>query len=702
MNGPLLLFLTIIIGFILWMFVFDILFPKSGSCRKTREGLESAELYPSSINDLRQIYGNIYFDTLNGNVLDITRTETVTTTTTTPVSDATTPTNGEPAPEPASETDATTPTNGSPAPAPAPAPETDATTPTNGEVTKITTKINMIYSRDKGGKVDISKYIISGDSIVSATASADTISSSYDQFSFTTQNKINVFYIAWDTETYIHVIDLENPVANQKTVPQNVMTFVYDKTGTVGSTKSIPYTGSMISINTQAYTPNISDNRMHVVPLYDYSKSLYKIVDKLFYDVTNGSLITQEPNGFNVYERKTQSVNSCATPSPVYLALDSAEPKTGTSASIIDVGFTSWVLQTNNFLVLYIGNGKKTIVSVLNKQTNANEYSFVNTVRYFANGTVDNGTSLTNLFMGPKGYENHYVDGMDKDMLLMFLFDNQLSERELYEKMNNPLSDYYKWVEYWNASAGTDLYSKRPSSEYILKSQIVPPVCPKCPSCPSVGVCTTCGGNGGSGTQVTEKVVPGPAPAPAPATSPAPAPASGTASTRSSNGVSGFLKDTGSGVKELVKETGSGVKEVAYDTVRGTKTVARDVYGEVKDVAGDVYGEAKGIAGGVYGEAKGIAGGVYGEAKDIAGDVYGGVKGLLSRNPVNINAIQTKYGPNVQNRYDPISRGTPRFGVYSTAPQTEGSDHMTYFGALQPKGDANYIPVTADFSAFRK
>ena len=38
------------------------------------------------------------------------------------------------------------------------------------------------------------------------------------------------------------------------------------------------------------------------------------------------------------------------------------------------------------------------------------------------------------------------------------------------------------------------------SEDYILKTQIVPPVCPSCPSCPKEVTCTNCGGQGGSGT----------------------------------------------------------------------------------------------------------------------------------------------------------------------------------------------------------
>jgi hypothetical protein len=434
---------------------------------------------------------------------------------------------------------------------------------------------------------------------------------------------------------------------------------------------------------------------------------LYKIVDKLFYDVTNGGFITEEGNGMNIYERKTQSAGGCATPTPLYISMEKTEPRSGTSTTIIDVGFCTWALQTGNFLIVYIGNGKKTIVTVLNMQTNSKEYSFVNTVRYLANGTLDTGSSLSALYTGLGGgynqYNIHNVSNTDLDMQMLFMQMyggggmgpdmgsgmGQGMGSGMGGKSHNPLSDYYKWVEYWNHTAGTDLYSKRPGSEYILKSQIVPPVCPTCPSCPKSGVCTTCGGNGGSGTQGTKSD-------------------STSASSPASNGVSGFLKDTGSGVKDFVQDAGSEAKEIGYDVAGGAKEVVGDVYGEAKDVAGDVVGGAKDVVGGakdavgdVYGEAKDVVGDVYGEAKGVVGDVFGGVKGLFGKNPANVGAIQTGAGAAGAGARGTGGAGGQPFGVYSTAPNTEGSDHMTYFGALQPKGDANYIPVTADFSAFR-
>jgi len=48
------------------------------------------------------------------------------------------------------------------------------------------------------------------------------------------------------------------------------------------------------------------------------------------------------------------------------------------------------------------------------------------------------------------------------------------------------LDDYLKW------------------SNYMLKTEVVPPVCPACPSCNAGGVCSDCGGNGGCGTKAPD------------------------------------------------------------------------------------------------------------------------------------------------------------------------------------------------------
>jgi len=155
-------------------------------------------------------------------------------------------------------------------------------------------------------------------------------------------------------------------------------------------------------------------------------------------------------------------------------------------------------------------------------------------------------------------------------------------------------------------------------------------------------------------------------------------------------------------LKDLAEDTGKGVKDVAYDVAGGAKDVAYDVAGGAKDVAYDVAGGVKDV---VYD----VAGGVGGLAKDV----IGGVSRIFTPHPTQVtnpnlgggvsgnNDIGTHLNGNYG--YMPSGPGSQQFGIMTKTPQTQGSDYMSYFGALQPHGGAgNYIPVTADFSAFRR
>jgi hypothetical protein len=86
-----------------------------------------------------------------------------------------------------------------------------------------------------------------------------------------------------------------------------------------------------------------------------------------------------------------------------------------------------------------------------------------------------------------------------------------------------------------------------------------------------------------------------------------------------------------------------------------------------------------------------------------------GVERILEPNPVQLNAQaqQQPAGPQGQ----PVGQDQnpamlPQSAGYVAATQEmtpQGADYLSYFGALQPKGGvASYIPVMADFSAFRR
>jgi hypothetical protein len=215
-------------------------------------------------------------------------------------------------------------------------------------------------------------------------------------------------------------------------------------------------------------------------------------------------------------------------------------------------------------------------------------------------------------------------------------------------------------------------------SNYLLKTEVVPPVCPTCPSCPNSGVCTDCGGKGGSGTK-----------------------------TGSRDSGSSLARDAGTGATNLVRDGADGATNIARDAASGTLQVGKDVISGTKDTVGEVAsgtGEfVKDGASGVYGAAKEVTQGTVGLGREIIQGV-GGIFGAGSGGPGPSTASGGYYnsygGPGGYGYPQPgpqVPGGYMNPGQY----RTPGQDPYSYYGAVPPKaGGANYMPRTADFSSF--
>ena len=205
---------------------------------------------------------------------------------------------------------------------------------------------------------------------------------------------------------------------------------------------------------------------------------------------------------------------------------------------------------------------------------------------------------------------------------------------------------------------------KHEDSDYILKTQIVPPVCPTCPTCPDKVACTNCGGNGGSGTL-------------------------------KSDGKS-ILSDVVSGTTDVASGIVSGTTGIARDAVSGTTGIARDAVsgsvGLAKDTVSGSVGLAKDAVSGSVGLARDAVSGTAGLLRDTAS----GVSGLFRTNPTRLNQMNQQGGAIQMNQQGSAIQMNQQ-GNNMQYPQTATSS--TYFGAL-PDRTSNYMPITADFSAF--
>ena len=223
-------------------------------------------------------------------------------------------------------------------------------------------------------------------------------------------------------------------------------------------------------------------------------------------------------------------------------------------------------------------------------------------------------------------------------------------------------------------------------SNYLLKTEVVPPVCPTCPSCPNTGVCTNCGGNGGSGTN-------------------------------NSGGVTGLARDAGTGATNLARDGATGATNLARDTASGATNMAKDAasgtYGVGKEIVSGTGETVGNVASGTGEFAKDAASGVYGAAKDVTQGTIGlgrevaqGVGGLFSfGGPSTANGGHSNsYGGPVNSGTYPQPGGYPAGGYMNPSQyRTAGQDPYSYYGAVpQRYGNSNYVARTADFSSFGK
>jgi hypothetical protein len=137
-----------------------------------------------------------------------------------------------------------------------------------------------------------------------------------------------------------------------------------------------------------------------------------------------------------------------------------------------------------------------------------------------------------------------------------------------------------------------------------------------------------------------------------------------------------LAKGAGSGTADFIKDSASGIGGFAKDAASGAVDLA-------KDTVGGAVGLAKDTVGGAVGLLKDVGSGIVGLGDRQQGDI------TVNNNNVSTGSSSLGYTPFGSNR------------TMGIVPGQTPIDNYSYYGALQSKG-GNYMPVTADFSAFRK
>ena len=272
----------------------------------------------------------------------------------------------------------------------------------------------------------------------------------------------------------------------------------------------------------------------------------------------------------------------------------------------------------------------------------------------------------------------------DRDTIILAIANNKLDYAWRLDPDGNNLSGKIPSVSSSSGSNdvsyNTNLYygaiqTDEWWNDYMRKTQIVPPVCPACPSCPTsggAGTCVNCGGGGGVGGGGIIGSAVG---------------TTGNVANNAINTAGGLVHEVGATAAGLAGYTLGSATGLARDTVSGTVGLAKDTAsgtaGLARDAASGTYGAAKDVVSGTVGLGKDVVSGTVGLGKDAVNGTAGFIKSLGS------GATQLSSGSGANPGY----QGNPQ---YPTGPL----DPYTYNGALTKKPEANFVPVTADFSRF--
>ena len=456
-----------------------------------------------------------------------------------------------------------------------------------------------------------------------------SVSAKYSNWSYITKCTVTdtyvLFYVAWNNDTYIHVMN--------KTTGKNVCDFIYSFDQNSPNLFLMPAAADSSPVPFVQFSsiPDVTtstNNRMVTVQQYTPNKPIFKMSQNVYFDVNNGNLIIQNPtnNTVDIYDRDQHKVTT----------FDGTTQLTNTT-----VPKTWSVLDNNgNYLVVYMASGLKTVIMLIepNIQTG---YNLVNAKRFDSNGVSTSTSSLTT---------STSVSAA------------ATTAPPTPSPTPTPTPTLTPTLTPTPTIATTGRYAGLDYNDYVLKTEIVPPVCPSCSTGCGGNSCATCNQGNNNPTQ---------------------APCTLTPST-----------DT---KIVTVDEQGHVLKTVYGDI----KSIGKDVYGEAKEVGGDVYGAAKEVGGDVYGAAKEVGGDVYGVAKNIGKGVYD----LLSqgeRTRIDPQYMDTNRYDNNNNNNNKITN-TPNPSTTAEDLSRKGyynsNDIYSNFGASQSKG-GNFVPISSDFSKF--
>lgn len=309
-----------------------------------------------------------------------------------------------------------------------------------------------------------------------------------------------ITYIPFNNETYIHLMDIST-----QSPSIFLSAFFTDPTASNGGTQdyylwtsssSSATVGQSLNVTTGSYLCNSSpsDGTNVLESYYDTSAPVYQISEYVKYDTYNGNLLIQGTDSsgnkiLTVYRRDGNTDEYTSTNNATTMGGSTPSSSLSSlSTNIIKPILANDYLQTN--VIIYWPVMNNTIIAeykgVLDS-TNSG-ITLVSVTRFIGNALFGGIIKPDDT---PRTQPSTRKDTPPSSAIDLPKEEEKVEEKttptDMYNMppgMDNMMANYFKWFYYWNNMGGS-MSDIQNTDKYILKTQIVPPVCPaqNCPSC---------------------------------------------------------------------------------------------------------------------------------------------------------------------------------------------------------------------------
>ena len=513
----------------------------------------------------------------------------------------------------------------------------------------------------------------------------------YTQSSHT--NKYAVIYVPWDKKTFIHVINVSSsPFAQEGS-------FLFNEDETPQGKLLQGETLENMDCEEEMDPEN---NKDVLEPSYNHERTVHQLCKHVKYDLKNGNLLVlnKEMTNIDIYNREDRNKETIQRFESNSTETEGSKKEYGNNTEYKDVSYSVCTINDlgGKNTVLYISKGYETLVIILCKE-NENEIKIKNIKRFNPNGLYngakmgsyegkelketleDNKDKLFASVGGKLGTEvgsmlDELVDGLEeiedketgdlsyKDFFKYYMQKEKLKKNVKDEEISaDDVLDSNKNNEE-NQEAESDKFNL---NDYILKTQIVPPVCPTCPACSSCpGTCSNCGGSGGSGTLT----------------------------------VDGSSNVVGDAVSKVQKIDGSG--NVLTNVVGATGDIASSAINTTGNIANTTVDATGELLTGTVNTAENVLTGAIDSVGNVASSIVG-----AGANVINSAGQPSQQAPQQSLQQTPqqsLQQAPQQNAMNSNTQMISPSevDFYSYNGQLPYKGSVNFMPRTADFSSFGK